>query len=83
MNMSPDPNILDIVKLVLQFAVLPLAGFMWAHYRMTQTHETALAVMRSEHALVKESHDREFKEVKEAFKSVMSKLDEIQKALPR
>jgi hypothetical protein len=39
--------------------------------------------MRSEHALVKESHDREFKEVKEAFKSVMSKLDEIQKALAR
>jgi hypothetical protein len=50
---------------------------------MTQTHDTALAVMRSEHALVKENHDREFKEVKEAFKSVMSKLDEIQKALPR
>ncbi len=81
--MQQDQSIIDMIKLVLQFAVLPLAGFMWAHYRTTQTHDTALAVMRSEHSLVKESHDREFKEVKEAFKSVMSKLDEIQKALPR
>jgi hypothetical protein len=83
MIMQQDQSIIDMIKLVLQFAVLPLAGFMWAHYRTTQTHDTALAVMRSEHALVKESHDREFKEVKEAFRSVMSKLDEIQKALPR
>jgi len=81
--MQQDPSMMDIIRIILQFAVLPLAGFMWAHYRMTQTHDTALAVMRSEHALVKENHDREFKEVKEAFKSVMSKLDEIQKALPR
>lgn len=79
--MSSDPSALDIIKLVLQFAVLPLAGFMWAHYRMTQTHDTALAVMRSEHALVKENHDREFKEVKEGFKSVLLKLDEIQREL--
>ena len=81
--MTSDQNAMDIIKLVLQFAILPLAGLMLAHYRMTQAHDTALAVMRSEHALVKENHDREFKEVKEAFKSVMSKLDEIQKALPR
>jgi hypothetical protein len=74
---------MDIVKLVLQFAVLPLAGFMWAHYRMTQIHETEIAVVKSEHALVKENHDREFKEAKESFKSIMTKLDEIYKALPR
>jgi hypothetical protein len=69
--MQQDQSIMDMIKLVLQFTVLPLAGFMWAHYRTTQAHDTALAVMRSEHALVKENHDREFKEVKEAFKSVL------------
>lgn len=81
MIVQADPNLLDIVKLVLQFAILPLAGFMWAHYVMTQRHEKEIAVIKSEHALVKENHDREFKEVKEGFKSVLLKLDEIQREL--
>ena len=79
--MQSDVNMLDIIKAVLQFAVLPLAGAMWAHYSMTQRHEKDIAVMKSEHALVKENHDREFKEVKEGFKTVLLKLDEIQKEL--
>ena len=79
--MQADPNFLDMIKVILQFAVLPLAGFMWAHYKMTQQHEKEIAVIKSEHALVKENHDREFKEVKEGFKSVLQKLDEIQKEL--
>ena len=81
--MQPDPSMLDIVKVILQFAILPLAGAMWAHYAMTQRHEKELAVVKAEHALVKENHDREFKEAKESFKLIMSKLDEIHKALPR
>ena len=78
-----DPYMLDTLKLVLQFAVLPLAGFGWAHYRMSQAHETAIAVLKSEHTLVKASTDREFKETKESLRSILSKLDEIHKALPR
>ena len=81
--MQPDPSMFDIVKVILQFAVLPLAGAMWAHYMMTQRHEKELAVVKAEHALVKENHDREFKEAKESFKLIMTKLDEIHKALPR
>ena len=81
--MQPDPNMMDVAKVVLQFAVLPLAGFMWAHYRMTQTHQTEIAVIQSEHALVKENHDREFKEAKESFKSIMTKLDEIQRDMQK
>lgn len=79
--MQPDPSMMDVAKIVLQFAVLPLAGFMWAHYAMTQKHEKEIAVIKSEHALVKENHDREFKEVKEGFKSVLAKLDEIQRSM--
>jgi hypothetical protein len=81
--MQQDVSILELVRLLLQFAILPLAGAMWAHYAMSQRHEKEIAVMRSEHALVKESHDREFKEAKESFKLIMTKLDEIHKALPR
>jgi hypothetical protein len=79
--MEEAPDLMDIVKLILQFAVLPLAGFMWAHYGMTQRHEKEIAVIKSEHALVKENHDREFKDVKDSFKAVLLKLDEIQKEL--
>lgn len=81
--MPQEPTMFDILKVILQFAVLPLAGAMWAHYMMTQRHEKELAVVKAEHALVKENHDREFKEAKESFKSIMTKLDEIHKALPR
>jgi len=81
--MQSDPSMFDIIKVILQFAVLPLTAAMWAHYAMSQRHEKELAVVKAEHALVKENHDREFKEAKESFKLIMSKLDEIHKALPR
>lgn len=72
-------SLLDVAKLLLQFAVLPIGAFMWMHFKMTQVHETEIAVMRSEYNLTKEGHDRELKEIKEGFKAVLSKLDEIQK----
>ena len=74
---------MELAKFLLQFAVVPIIAFIWMHYKMTQVHEKQIAVMQSEHALVKENHDREFKEVKEAFKSVLSKLDEIQKEMQK
>jgi hypothetical protein len=81
--MQTDPNMFDILKAILQFAVLPLAGFMWAHYSMTQRHEKQIAVIQTEHALVKENHDREFKEVRESFKRIFDKLDEIQRDMQK
>ena len=81
--MQPEMNFMELVQLLLQFAVLPLAAFMWAHYTMTQTHDRDIAVMKSEHALVKENHDREFKDVKDSLKNVLQKLDEIQKSVSK
>lgn len=81
--MQQDVNLIEIVKLLLQFAVLPMLAFIWMHYKMTQTHEKQIAVIQSEHALVKENHDREFKEVKEGFKTVLLKLDEIQRDMQK
>ena len=79
--MQADANFFEIAKLVLQIAVLPLTGFMWAHYKMTQGHQTEIAVMKSEYNLTKEGHDRELKEIKNGFSDVLKKLDEIQKEM--
>ena len=77
--MQEETSLLDVAKLILQFAVLPIGAFMWMHFKMTQIHETEIAVMKSEYNLTKEGHDRELKEIKEGFKAIFSKLDEIQK----
>ena len=79
--MQPDQNFMEITKLILQFAVVPIIVFMWAHYKLTQEHTTEIAVIKVEHTLVKENHDREFKEVKQGFSDVLKKLDEIQREL--
>ena len=72
-------SLIEVAKVILQFAVLPIGAFMWMHYKLTQAHDTEIAVMKSEYNLTKEGHDRELKEIKEGFKAVLSKLDEIQK----
>lgn len=70
---------MELAKLLLQFAVLPIIAFMWAHYKMTQTHQTDIAVMKTEFSLTKENHDRELKEIKDGLSNIFKKLDEIQK----
>ena len=81
--MQQDQNFMDLVKLILQFAVVPMIAFMWAHYKMTQVHEKQIAVIQSEHTLVKENHDREFKELRESIKTILLKLDEIQRDMQK
>jgi hypothetical protein len=71
--------IMELLTLLLQFAVVPIIAFIWMHYKMTQTHQTEIAVIRSEFGLVKESHDRELKEIKDGLSNIFKKLDEIQK----
>ena len=77
--MQQDPNMLDIIKLLLQFAIVPIIAFMWMHFKMTQTHDTEIAVMKSEFSLTKENHDPELKEIKDGFTTIFKKLDEIQR----
>ena len=77
--MQQEINALELVRLLLQFAVLPIGAFAWAHYRLTQGHAVAIAVIKTEFALTKENHDRELKEIKDGFATIFKKLDEIQK----
>jgi hypothetical protein len=77
--MQQEMDLMELAKLLLQFLVLPIGAFAWMHYKMTQTHQTEIAVIRSEFALTKEGHDRELKEIKDGFTNVLKKLDEIQR----
>lgn len=71
----------EIVKVVVQWIVLPVAGFVWLMYRTQQDHQTEIAVLKATTATNKEAHDREFKEMRENFKAVFTKLDSIEQAL--
>jgi hypothetical protein len=77
--MQQGMDLMELAKLLLQFAVLPIIAFMWAHYKMTQGHSVEIAVVKTEFALTKENHDRELKEIKDGFTNVLKKLDEIQR----
>jgi len=77
--MQQELDLMELAKLLLQFAVLPIVAFMWAHYKMTQGHSIEIAIIKTEFALTKENHDRELKEIKDALSNIFKKLDEIQR----
>ena len=69
----------ELGRMILQFAVVPIIAFVWMNYKMTQMHQTEIAVIKTEFALTKEGHDRELKEIKDALSNIFKKLDEIQR----
>jgi hypothetical protein len=50
-------------------------------HKNQQQHQTDIAVLKAVHAANKEAHDREFKELRDNFKAVFAKLDNIEAAL--
>ena len=72
---------MDVQNTVMQWIVAPVAGFVWLLHNKTQTNTTDIAVIKAQTTATKEAHDREFKEVKESFKAVMEKLDNIEQHL--
>lgn len=79
--MQEPVNFLELVRMIIQWGVVPLVGFVWLIHKTQQNHETEIAVLRAVYEANKESHDREFKEVKESFKAVMTKLEGIEQHL--
>lgn len=69
---------MDILNTIMQWIVAPVAAFVWFLHGKTQTNTTDIAVLKATQAANKEAHDREFKEVKESFKTVLQKLDDIE-----
>ena len=72
---------MEVLNTNMQWIVAPVAGFVFLIYRTQQDHATKLAVLSAVHEANKEAYDREFKEMRENFKTVMSKLDNIEQAL--
>lgn len=79
--MGGGVDILDVAKAIIQWVVVPIAGFVWLMHRNQQQHHTDIAVLKAVHAANKEAHDREFKEMRDNFKGVFAKLDTIEAAL--
>jgi hypothetical protein len=72
---------MELLEVVLKWVVAPVALGVLHMYRVQQQHSTKLAVLAAVHEANKEAHDREFKEVRESFKRVFEKLDNIEGAL--
>ena len=79
--MEGDVSGIDLLKLAIQWGIVPLVGFVFLIHKNQQNHNTEIAVLKALHAANKESHDREFKEVKQSFKDVIDKLEGIEQYL--
>jgi soluble cytochrome b562 len=72
---------MDVINLIMQWVVAPVAAFVWVIHNKVQVHATDIAVIKATQAANKEAHDREFKEVKNSFDKVLDKLDTIEQHL--
>ena len=72
---------MDVLNTIMQWIVAPVAGFVWLLHVKTQQNITDIAVIKAQIAATKEASDREFKEVKDSFKTVLEKLDNIEQHL--
>lgn len=79
--MQGELTVIEIGRALVQWVVVPVAGFVWLMYRTQQDHATKLAVLAAVHDANKEAHDREFKQLQDNFKAVFAKLDNIEQAL--
>ena len=72
---------MEVIDLIMQWIVAPVAAFVWVLYSRVNKHSTDIEVIRATSFAHKEAHDREFKEMRESFKRVFEKLDNIEQAL--
>lgn len=79
--MDTNVGIMDVIKIAIQWGVVPLVAFVFLIYRGQQNHQTEIAVMKAVQIANKEAHDREFKEMRKSFDQVFTKLDTIEQAL--
>lgn len=72
---------MEIITAIMQWVVAPVAAFVWVLHNRVQMQQTEIAVLRAMHEANKEFHDREFKELREALKTINTKLDSIEQAM--
>lgn len=71
----------EMVDLIMQWLVLPMALLGWHLFNRCTKHETQIAVLTAQMEASKLSYDREMKEMKETIKAIFSKLDSIEQSL--
>jgi amino acid permease len=74
-------EVMNAVDMVLKYIALPIVGFVWMLHGMVTKQQTQIEVMKAQAGSTKEAHDREFKEMRENFKRVFEKLDNIEQSL--
>ena len=74
-------DMFEVIKFIVQWGVVPLIGFVWLIHKTQQNHNTEIAVIKAVQEANKEAHDREFKEVKDSFRTVLLKLESIEQYL--
>lgn len=72
---------MDLINLVMQYVVVPLAGFAAFLYVRVQELLTRLTVLESRTEDRQRSHDREMSEIKENTKQIFNKLSNIEEYL--
>ena len=72
---------MELVHLIMQWIVAPVAAFVWVLYGRVNQHHTDIEVIKATTAANKEAHDKEFKEMRKNFERVFEKLDGIEAAL--
>jgi hypothetical protein len=72
---------MEVLDAIMKWIVAPVAAFVYLMWNKQQVHSTDIAVIKAVQAANKEAHDREFKEVKNSFKAVMDKLENIEQHL--
>ena len=72
---------MELVHLIMQWIVAPVAAFVWVLYGRVNQHHTDIEVIKATTAANKEAHDREFREVRKNFERVFEKLDSFEAAL--
>ena len=71
----------EMVDLIMQWLVLPMALLGWHLFNRCTKHETEIAVLQTQIETAKLSYDREMKEIKDTIKQIFNKLDNIEQAL--
>jgi len=71
----------EMVDLIMQWLVLPMALLGWHLFNRCTKHETEIAVLKTQVETAKLSYDREMKEIKDTIKQIFNKLDNIEQAL--
>lgn len=72
---------MNVLDLILQYAVLPVSGFVWSLHMRVQNLTTENAVMKTEMAAAKEARNLAEAKMEKTVDAIFAKLDSIEQAL--